>query len=114
MLLPLDNKSEMQIVLDMPEGTPREYTERTLFALADTITDVEEIHSIQAYAGNAAPINFNGLVRHYFVRRSPELGDLQVNLAEKSERKRSSHVIAQDIRERLSDVHARLLPCDHA
>ncbi len=100
-LLPFDNKSEMQVVLDMPEGAALEDTERTLFALADAMRDIEEVESIQAYAGTAAPFNFNGLVRHYFLRQSPELGDLQVNLAEKSHRERSSHEIALELRETL-------------
>ncbi len=103
-LLPFDNKSEIQMVLDMPEGTSLEMTERTLFSLADAIRDVEEIHSIQAYAGTAAPINFNGLVRHYFMRQSSEMGDLQINLAEKADRKRASHAIALDLRTRISAI----------
>jgi len=100
-LLPFDNKSEIQVVVDLPEGASLEDTERTLFALADAIRDVEEVETIQAYAGTAAPFNFNGLVRHYFMRSSPELGDLQVNLSEKSHRKRASHAIALDLRQRL-------------
>ncbi|HBH45162.1 MAG TPA: multidrug transporter AcrB [Hyphomonas atlantica] len=103
-LLPFDNKSEIQIVLDMPEGTALEETERTLFALAATMYDVDEVESIQAYAGTAAPFNFNGLVRHYFLRSSPELGDLQVNLLEKSHRNRSSHEIALDLRIQLREI----------
>ena len=100
-LLPFDNKSEIQIVLDLPEGSSVEDTERTLFAIADLIRDVPEVETLQAYAGTSAPFNFNGLVRHYFLRSAPELGDLQVNLSEKSHRKRSSHAIALDIRNRL-------------
>ena len=103
-LLPFDNKSEIQLVLDLPEGAALEDTERSLFALADAMKDVEEVESIQAYAGTAAPFNFNGLVRHYFLRKSPELGDLQVNLLEKGERKRSSHEIALDLRERIKAI----------
>ncbi len=103
-LLPFDNKSEVQIVLDLPEGTAVEDTERTLFALADAIREVEEVTSLQAYAGTAAPFNFNGLVRHYFLRNAPELGDLQVNLSEKSERERASHDIALELRQRIAAV----------
>lgn len=103
-LLPFDNKSEIQVVLDLAEGASVEDTERTLFALADAIRNVEEVESVQAYAGTAAPFNFNGLVRHYFLRNSPELGDLQVNLSEKEHRKRASHDIALDLRERLKAV----------
>ena len=103
-LLPFDNKSEIQVIVDLPEGASVEDTERTLFALADAIRDVEEVENIQAYAGTAAPFNFNGLVRHYFLRTSSELGDLQVNLSEKSHRKRTSHEIALEIRRILSEV----------
>ncbi|WP_291197417.1 efflux RND transporter permease subunit [Hyphomonas sp.] len=103
-LLPFDNKSEVQVIVDLPEGAALEDTERALLALADAIVPVEEVKTIQAYAGTAAPFNFNGLVRHYFLRASPELGDLQVNLTEKEERSRASHEIALDLRERVSGV----------
>ena len=103
-LLPFDNKSEIQVIVDLPEGASLEDTERALFALADAARDVEEVISIQAYAGTASPFNFNGLVRHYFLRNAPELGDLQVNLSEKTERKRSSHDVALDLRQLLSVV----------
>ncbi len=103
-LLPFDNKSEIQIVVDLPEGAALEDTERALFTLAETIRQVEEIKNIQAYAGTAAPINFNGLVRHYFLRQSPELGDLQVNLYSKSHRKRNSHAIALELRQLMSSA----------
>ncbi|HFD16162.1 MAG TPA: efflux RND transporter permease subunit, partial [Rhodospirillales bacterium] len=103
-LLPFDNKSEIQVVVDLPEGSTLEATERTLFALADAIADLPELTSVQAYAGTAAPFNFNGLVRHYYVRKSPELGDLQVNLVPREERARESHEIALEIRERLKAV----------
>ena len=103
-LLPFDNKAEMQIVVDLPESASLEDTERTLFTLAQAIYTIEEIDTIQAYAGLSAPINFNGLVRHYFLRNSPELGDLQVNLVEKSHRKRTSHEIALDIRSKIKSL----------
>ncbi len=103
-LLPFDNKSEVQVIVDLPEGAALEDTERALLALADAIVPVEEVKTIQAYAGTAAPFNFNGLVRHYFLRASPELGDLQVNLTEKEERSRASHEIALELRERVSGV----------
>lgn len=103
-LLPFDNKSEIQVIVDLPEGAALEDTERALFALADAIGPVEEITTIQAYAGTAAPFNFNGLVRHYFLRASPELGDLQVNLSAKEHRKRASHDIVLDLRQRLLAV----------
>ena len=100
-LLPFDNKSELAVELNLPEGSSLEDTERALFAAADLLRGVPEVRSMQAYAGTAAPFNFNGLVRHYYMRQSPELGDLQINLAEKGERARSSHAIALDLRQRL-------------
>jgi multidrug efflux pump subunit AcrB len=103
-LLPFDDKSEVQVVVDLPEGSTLEDTERALFALGDALADLPELRNIQAYAGTAAPFNFNGLVRHYYVRSNPEQGDLQVNLIAKEERARQSHAIALDIRARLRDV----------
>ena len=79
-LLPFDNKSEIQVVVDLPQGTTLEETDRALMAAADRLKDLPELTSIQAYAGTAAPFNFNGLVRHYYLRNEPEQGDLQVNL----------------------------------
>lgn len=103
-LLPFDNKSELALVLDMPEGASLEDTERTLLQIADIVRAVPEVRSMQSYAGTAAPFNFNGLVRHYYLRQSPELGELQVNLTGKSERARTSHAIALDIRKKLKDL----------
>jgi len=103
-LLPFDDKSEVQVVVDLPEGSTLEDTERALMALGDALADLPELANIQAYAGTAAPFNFNGLVRHYYVRSDPEQGDLQVNLTPKAERSRQSHAIALDIRERLAAV----------
>jgi multidrug efflux pump subunit AcrB len=100
-LLPFDNKSELDVVLDLPEGASLEDTERTLFAAADIARQMPETQSIQVYGGTAAPFNFNGLVRHYYMRESPELGELQVNLLSKSERGRPSHAVALDLRQRL-------------
>ncbi len=103
-LLPFDNKSELQVVLDLSEGASLEDTERALFAAARRLEGVPEVVSIQAYAGTAAPFDFNGLVRHSYLRQSPELGDLQVNLTPKGERARSSHEIALEVRRRLADL----------
>ncbi len=80
-LLPFDNKSEMSVVVDLPEGATLEDTERTLFSIAAVARQLPEIRSIETYAGTPAPFNFNGLVRHYYIRESPELGELQLNLA---------------------------------
>lgn len=103
-LLPFDNKSEIAIVVDLKEGSTLEDTERTLFALADIVRQVPEVRSVETYAGTPAPFNFNGLVRHYYLREQPELGELHLNLAPRSERSRASHDIALDLRARLKTV----------
>ena len=103
-LLPFDNKSEIQVVLDLPRGSSLEETDRILSDAVFRLSDLPELVSIQSYAGTAAPFNFNGLVRHYYLRASPEQGDLAVNLKPKGERRRSSHDIALDIRARLRSV----------
>jgi multidrug efflux pump subunit AcrB len=103
-LLPFDDKSELQVVVDLPAGSPLEETERVLNAAADRIKDLNELSSIQAYAGTAAPFNFNGLVRHYYLRKDPHQGDLQINLLGKHVRHRTSHAIALDVRERLKGL----------
>ena len=101
-LLPFDNKSELQVVVDLPEGTSLEATQRVLNDAALITRALPEVTAIDAYAGTASPFNFNGLVRHYYQRNKPEMGDLSVALAAKGERKRSSHIIALDLRERLA------------
>ena len=101
-LLPFDNKSEVQVVVDLPEGASLEETERVLIEAARVVEQIPEVVSVDAYAGTAAPFNFNGLVRHYYLRNRPELGDLQVTLAPRHDRDRASHAIALDMRERLS------------
>ncbi|WP_374282494.1 efflux RND transporter permease subunit [Novosphingobium sp.] len=100
-LLPFDNKSEVQLVLDMPEGTSLEMTGRVLEQAAAVVRKVPEVVAMEAYAGTSAPFNFNGLVRHYFLRAQPELGDLMVTLQPKGDRARSSHEVAVDLREQL-------------
>jgi multidrug efflux pump subunit AcrB len=100
-LLPFDNKSELDVVLNLPTGASLEDTQRTLFQAAMIASKMSETRSMQAYAGTAAPFNFNGLVRHYYLRGTPELGELQVNLLDKSDRSRSSHKIAIDLRKKL-------------
>jgi multidrug efflux pump subunit AcrB len=100
-LLPFDNKSEVAVVFDLPAGATLEETERVLHAAAQRLNTLPELVSIDAFAGVAAPFNFNGLVRHYYLRRGPELGDLQINLKPKHARDRASHDIALDIRRRL-------------
>ncbi len=103
-LLPFDNKTELQVIVDLPEGSSVEETNRVLQAITARISDVEEIVSFQTYAGTSAPFNFNGLVRHYYLRAASYMGDVQVNLHPKEERDRNSHTIALDLRERLSDL----------
>jgi len=103
-MLPFDNKSEFQVILDMPEGTPVERTARVLHELARAIEPIPEVTNYQAYAGTAAPINFNGLVRQYYLRSGPEQGDIQVNLKDKHERDRSSHEIAAAVRPALAAI----------
>ncbi|MBJ7408749.1 MAG: efflux RND transporter permease subunit [Phenylobacterium sp.] len=103
-LLPFDNKSELQVVLDMPEGTSLEATQRALADAAIVTRSLPEVVAIDAYAGTASPFNFNGLVRHYYMRNRPEMGDLSVALAAKDERDRNSHAIALDLRRKLADV----------
>ncbi|MFN3544091.1 MAG: efflux RND transporter permease subunit [Thiobacillus sp.] len=97
-MLPFDNKSEFQIVVDMPVGTPLEKTAQVLAEMGEAVAQVPEVTDYQAYAGTAAPISFNGLVRQYYLRAGPEVGDLQVNLVDKHGRDRKSHDIAQAIR----------------
>ncbi len=101
-LLPFDNKSELAVELNLPEGSTLEDTERTLFAAARIAEGIAEVRTIQAYAGTAAPYDFNGLVRHYYMRQTPEDGDLQIQLVDKSSRNRESHAIAIDLRHRLA------------
>jgi len=103
-LLPFDNKSEVQLVVDMPAGTSLEDTSRVLELAAAKARTVPEVMSMEAYAGTAAPFNFNGLVRHYFLRSAPNQGDVMVTLLPKGERSRASHVIAVDLRERLKSL----------
>lgn len=108
-MLPFDNKSEFQIVVDMPEGTTLETTNRVLDELAVYLQSVDEIVDIESYAGTAAPINFNGLVRQYYLRSAAHLGDLQVNLKDIKERDRNSHQIALSVREPLQKIGEKYL-----
>ncbi|MGA8260151.1 MAG: efflux RND transporter permease subunit [Arenicellales bacterium] len=106
-MLPFDNKSEFEVVVDMPEGTPVEQTNRVLNALAARLATVPEVTNIQTYAGTASPINFNGLVRQYYLRQEAYMGDIQVNLVDKHERKRQSHAIAMAVRGPLQAIGRR-------
>ncbi|MGN7725244.1 efflux RND transporter permease subunit [Luteimonas sp. 22616] len=106
-MLPFDNKSELQVVVDLPEGRTLEDTNALLTELAAVVDTVPEVLDYQGYAGTAAPMNFNGLVRQYFLRSGSNVGDLQVNLVDKHERDRQSHEIARALRPRLAEVGAR-------
>ncbi|MFP5455719.1 MAG: efflux RND transporter permease subunit, partial [Alphaproteobacteria bacterium] len=103
-LLPFDNKANLQVVLDLPKGSSVEDTHRALQAMVDRLASVPEIVSFQTYAGTAAPFDFNGLVRHYYLRSNPEQGDIAVNLLAKSDRARASHAIALELRQRLNGL----------
>lgn len=106
-MLPFDNKSEVQVVVDMPEGRTLEDTNALLLELAAALDTVPEVLDYQGYAGTAAPINFNGLVRQYFLRAGSNVGDLQVNLVDKHNRDRQSHEIARAIRPMLAKIGER-------
>jgi multidrug efflux pump subunit AcrB len=103
-MLPFDNKSEFQVILDMPVGTPLEETARVLHEIGSELVKEDDVTNYQAYAGTASPINFNGLVRQYYLRAVPEKGDIQVNLADKHHRSRKSHDIAISVRERIETI----------
>jgi multidrug efflux pump subunit AcrB len=103
-MLPFDNKSEFQVVVDMPEGVSLEQTSRVLDELGKYLRTVPEVTDFQAYAGTASPINFNGLVRQYYLREGANVGDIQVNLQDKHNRSRSSHEIALDVRGPLVEI----------
>ncbi len=103
-LLPFDNKSELSVVIDLPEGASVEATDAVAQDVAREVLKLEEVLSVQTHAGAAAPFNFNGLVRHYYLREEPNLGDVQIQLDHKEHRERTSHEIALEIRERLAGL----------
>ncbi len=106
-MLPFDNKSEFQVIVDLPEGTALERTAQVTAELGRYLSTVPEVMDYQAYVGTAAPINFNGLVRQYYLRTGAHVADLQVNLVDKSDRARQSHEIAQSVREPLQQIAAK-------
>jgi multidrug efflux pump subunit AcrB len=106
-MLPFDNKSELQVVVDLPEGRTLEDTNALLVELAGAVAGVPEVLDFQGYAGTAAPINFNGLVRQYFLRSGGNVGDLQVELVDRHARTRRSHEIARALRPALAAIGAR-------
>jgi len=106
-MLPFDNKSELQVMIDQDEGTPLEATLETAREMSRALAQVPEVRNIQIYGGTAAPFNFNGLVRHYFLRQDPTGADLQVNFVDKSERSAQSHDLAKRIRPTLDEIARR-------
>ncbi|MDE1998608.1 MAG: efflux RND transporter permease subunit, partial [Burkholderiales bacterium] len=106
-MLPFDNKSEFQVVVDMPAGTPLEDTEAALHDMGAYLAKQPEVQNIQGYAGTASPITFNGLVRQYYLRADADQGDLQVNLVDKHHRHDKSHAIAQRLRPGLEAIAAK-------
>ncbi|MDO8420256.1 MAG: efflux RND transporter permease subunit, partial [Rubrivivax sp.] len=106
-MLPFDNKSEFQLVVDMPAGTPLEDTAAALHEMSGFLARQPEVLDMQGYAGTASPITFNGLVRQYYMRADAEQGDLQVNLVDKAHRDEQSHAIAQRLRPELEKIAAR-------
>jgi multidrug efflux pump subunit AcrB len=106
-MLPFDNKSEFQVIVDMPNGTPLEETARVTQMLAVETEQQPEVINVETYTGTASPYNFNGLVRHYYLRRGPNVADIQVNLQPKADRKLQSHDIAKHVRTRLQPIAER-------
>jgi multidrug efflux pump subunit AcrB len=106
-MLPFDNKSEFQVVLDLPEGTTLETTNALGQDVARYLRGVPEVKSTEVYAGTAAPFNFNGLVRHYFMRTGANVADVQVNLVPKGDRSRQSHAIAVAVRPGIDSIARR-------
>jgi multidrug efflux pump subunit AcrB len=103
-MLPFDNKSEFQVIIDMPDGTPLEQTTRVAQALGRFLGEQPEVVNYQIYAGTSGPYNFNGLIRHYFLRNQPNQADIQVNLLSRHDRKAQSHDIARRFRPELDKI----------
>jgi multidrug efflux pump subunit AcrB len=103
-MLPFDNKSEFQVIVDMPNGTTLEQTARVTQLLAEETQKQREVVNVETYAGTASPYNFNGLVRHYYLRRGPNIADIQVNLLPKGKRDLQSHEIAKQVRARIEPI----------
>ena len=103
-MLPFDNKNELQVIIDMPEGTPLERTTALAADIGHYLATVKEVENYQVYAGIAAPINFNGLVRHYFFRKGENVADIQVNFVDKSRRSKQSHDLARKMRVPIQEI----------
>jgi multidrug efflux pump subunit AcrB len=109
-LLPFDNKSEFQVVIDMPEGTSLEETARVTKAIADYVQTIPEVTDFESYIGTASPFDFNGLVRHYYLRKGGNVADIRINLVDKHKRKRQSHEIAKEERPKIQAVARAVNP----
>lgn len=107
-MLPFDNKPEFNVVVNMPEGTALPVTANVAHQLVESLREIPEVTALQSYAGTASPFNFNGMVRHYFLRDQPWEGDIQVMLLDKKERLRGSHEIAVEARHRLLPIAKKL------
>ncbi len=103
-MLPFDNKSELQVIINMPDGTPLEQTARVAQALGDELARQPDVLNYQTYTGTSGPYNFNGLVRHYYMRRQPNQADIQVNLLPANQRSVQSHAIAKRLRPLLDAI----------
>ena len=106
-MLPFDNKNELQIVIDMPEGTSLEWTEAVTYELSRYLLSLKEVTDVTWYVGTASPIDFNGLVRHYYLREGSNVADIRVNFVEKKKRSQQSHAIALRIRNNLTEIARR-------
>jgi multidrug efflux pump subunit AcrB len=103
-MLPFDNKNEFQIVIDMPEGTPLEATDRVVRDFEHYLRTVPEVVHFVSYTGTSSPMDFNGMVRHYYLRQGGHVADIRVNLADKERRERQSHEILLRIRKDLEAI----------
>ena len=106
-MLPFDNKSEFQVIIDTPEGTTLETTTQLAREIGDYLSTVPEVTDYQIYGGTAAPVNFSGLVRHYMMRQGPNVADIQVNLVDKGQRSDQSHALAKRVRGPIQEAAAR-------
>lgn len=105
-MLPFDDKSELQLIIDLPEGTPLEVTVALASDLGAAVSRVAEVSDVQLYAGVAAPFTFNGMIRHYYLRQAPHMADLQVNLVDKHDRVAQSHDVALALRPIVQEITA--------
>ncbi|GAB4338891.1 MAG: efflux RND transporter permease subunit [Candidatus Abyssubacteria bacterium] len=106
-MLPFDNKNELQLVIDMPEGTPLEETDRVTREFERYLRGVSEVTDFESYVGTASPMDFNGLVRHYYLRNAPHLADIRINLVGKRKRQQQSHAIGLRLRDDLQKIADR-------